>query len=171
MRAVPNPNGLTFTPLRPNLRNSITCKAPSSIYLYLHPSAQSARRPDGLELGCPAAQAPADSFSRISAGKALSAFPLASRVSCEGSCPPFPPRGSPSVTSGSGVSERWATAALTRTLRVAIAASRARPPGRLNDPRVQCRAGRASCGQACPGNTCQASGGIPTRGATRARTG
>jgi hypothetical protein len=41
-----------------------------------------ARRPNGLELSCPAAQAPLDPFSRILAGKSRSNLPLASRVSC-----------------------------------------------------------------------------------------
>ena len=37
---------------------------------------------NGLELSCPAARARAHSFSRILAGKSLSNFPHASRVSC-----------------------------------------------------------------------------------------
>ena len=41
-----------------------------------------ARRPNGLELSCPAARATAHSFSRILAGKSRSNFPHASRVSC-----------------------------------------------------------------------------------------
>ena len=40
------------------------------------------RAPSGLELSCPAAQATVDPFSRNSAGKPYSSFPLASRVSC-----------------------------------------------------------------------------------------
>jgi hypothetical protein len=41
-----------------------------------------ARRPNGLELSCPAARATVDPFSRNLAGKTRSNFPHASRVSC-----------------------------------------------------------------------------------------